>query len=159
MDPVVYIETTIISYLTSELSANLVVAGHQQVTHEWWLRRRSRFRLVTSAVVLREAGAGDPAMSRQRLALLQGLPLLEITEATLVLAEALVEAGIVPAKVFNDALHLATATIGRADYLMTWNLAHLAGAQARRRIERELRQRGFEPPTLCTPEELGVGND
>ena len=159
MEPMVYIETTILSYLTSELSTNLVVAGHQQVTHDWWLRHRPRFRLVTSAVVLREAGAGDPAKSRQRLALLDGLPLLEITEATLALAEGLVTAGIVPAKVFNDALHLATATVGRADYLMTWNLAHLAGAQVRRRIERELRRRGFEPPTLCTPEELGAGND
>ena len=159
MAPLVYIETTILSYLTSELSANLVVAGHQQVTQDWWSRHRSGFRLVTSAVVLREAGAGDPTISRRRLALVEGLPLLEITEATLALAEGLVEAGIVPAKVFNDALHLATATVGRADYLMTWNLAHLAGAQPRRRIERELRRRGFEPPTLCTPEELGAGND
>ena len=159
MVPLVYIETTILSYLTSELSPNLVVAGHQQVTQEWWARYRSRFRLVTSAVVLREAGAGDATLSRQRLALLEGLPLLEITEAVLALAEGLVEAGIVPAKVFNDALHLATATVGRADYLLTWNLAHLAGAQPRRRIERELRRRGFEPPTLCTPEELGGGDD
>ena len=159
MASVVYIETTILSYLTAELSANLVIAGHQQVTHDWWARHRSRFRLVASAVVLREAGAGDPTMSRRRLALLEGLPLLEITEAALELAEGLVEAGIVPAKVFNDALHLATATVGRVDYLMTWNLAHLAGAQARRRIERELRRRGFEPPTVCTPEELGAGND
>jgi hypothetical protein len=159
MASVVYIETTILSYLTSEPSSNLVVAGHQQVTHDWWARHRSRFRLVTSVVVLREAGAGDPTKGRQRLALLEDLPLLEITEATLALAEGLVETGIVPAKVFNDALHLATATMGGADYLMTWNLAHLAGAQARRRIERELRRRGFEPPTLCTPEELGAGND
>jgi len=112
-----------------------------------------------AAVVLREAGAGDPAISQRRLALIEGIPLLEITEATLALAEGLIEAGIVPAKVFNDALHLATATVGRADYLMTWNIAHLAGAQARRRIERELRRRGFEPPTLCTPEELGAGHD
>jgi predicted nucleic acid-binding protein len=159
MVPLVYIETTILSYLTAELSPNLVVAGHQQVTQEWWARHRSRFRLVTSAVVLREAGAGDATLSRRRLALLEGLPLLEITEAALALAEGLVEAGIVPAKVFNDALHLATATVGRADYLLTWNLAHLAGAQPRRRIERELRRRGFEPPTLCTPEELGGGDD
>ena len=143
MAPLVYVETTILSYLTSELSPNLVVAGHQQVTQQWWARHRSRFRLVTSAVVLREAGAGDPTLSRRRLAL----------------AEGLIEAGIVPAEVFNDALHLATATVGRADYLLTWNLAHLAGAQPRRRIERELRRRGFEPPTLCTPEELGAGND
>jgi hypothetical protein len=65
MVPLVYIETTILSYLTSELSPNLVVAGHQQVTQEWWARHRSRFRLVTSAVVLREAGAGDATLSHR----------------------------------------------------------------------------------------------
>ena len=110
-------------------------------------------------MVIDEAGAGDPAMSRKRLALVEGVPLLEITEATLALAQGLVDVGIVPAKVFNDALHLAVATVGRVDYLMTWNLAHLAGAKPRRTIERELRRRGLEPPTLCTPEELGAGDD
>lgn len=32
----VYIETTVLSYLTSRLSRDLLVAAHQQVTVEWW---------------------------------------------------------------------------------------------------------------------------
>jgi len=62
--------------------------------------------------------------------------------------------GLVPATVPNDALHIAVATVGGAEFLLTWNLRHLAGAIARRRIERELRRLGHEPPTICTPEEL-----
>ena len=96
MAPLVYIETTILSYLTSALSANLVIAGHQQVTQEWWSRHRPHFRLVTSAVVLREAGAGDPAMSGRRLALVDDLPLLEMTDTALALAEGLVKQELSP---------------------------------------------------------------
>jgi len=62
--------------------------------------------------------------------------------------------GLVPATVPNDALHIAVATVGGAEFLLTWNLRHLAGAIARRRIEQELRRLGHEPPTICTPEEL-----
>ena len=39
----VYLETTVISYLASEPSRDLVVAGHQQITREWWTQRRSLF--------------------------------------------------------------------------------------------------------------------
>lgn len=151
----VYLETTILSYLTARLSSDLIVAAHQRATHDWWLRHRERFQVVASAVVLQEASAGDPALAKRRLALLDGVPLLEVSETALDLANDLVKVGLVSAKVFNDALHVATAAVGRADYLLTWNLRHLAGAEPRRRIERELRARGFDPPMLCTPEELG----
>ena len=54
---------------------------------------------------------------------------------------------------------LAVATIGNADYLLTWNLKHRAGAVARRRPEQELRLLGHQPPTICTPEELRASYD
>lgn len=155
MPPTVYLETTIMSYLTARLSSDLIVAAHQRATHDWWLRHRERFQIVASAVVLQAAALGDQDLARRRLALLEGVPLLEVSEAALELADDLVRVGLVPARVFNDALHIATSAVGKADYLMTWNLRHLAGAEPRRRIERELRERGFEPPMLCTPEELG----
>jgi hypothetical protein len=100
------------------------------------------------------AGAGDPEMAAKRLALVADCELLQITEAVDALAAALLARGLVPTTVPNDALHIAVATIGRAEYLLTWNLRHLAGAVARRRIEHELRRLGHEPPTICTPEEL-----
>ncbi len=53
-----------------------------------------------------------------------------------------------------DALHLAVAAVGRADYLATWNMRHLAWAVVRRRLEQALRSMGYDSPTVCTPEEL-----
>jgi hypothetical protein len=108
--------------------------------------------LVGSAIVVREASAGDPEMAAKRLALIADCDLLQVTDAVDTLAA--LARGLVPATVPNDALHIAVATVGGAEYLLTWNLRHLAGAIARRRIERELRRLGHEPPTICTPEEL-----
>ena len=56
----VYIETSVVSYLASRPSRDVVVAGRQQLTHTWWEVRRSAFDLVSSQVVLDEVSAGDP---------------------------------------------------------------------------------------------------
>lgn len=36
MAELVYIETTVVSYLTARPSRDLIVAAHQQITHDWW---------------------------------------------------------------------------------------------------------------------------
>ena len=97
---------------------------------------------------------GRPRMAAKRLALIADCDLLQITDDVEVLAALLLTRGLIPATVPNDALHIAVATVGGVEYLLTWNLRHLAGAIARRRIEHELRRLGHEPPTICTPEEL-----
>jgi hypothetical protein len=52
MKPKVYVETSVISYLTARPSRDVVVAGHQQTTREWWRTCRDRFKLVASQLVL-----------------------------------------------------------------------------------------------------------
>ena len=81
-----YLETTIPSYLTSQPSRDPIIAGHRQITREWWERQRSNFQIYISQLVLDEASAGDPAASRARLRLLQSIPLLEITPDVAALA-------------------------------------------------------------------------
>jgi hypothetical protein len=55
MKPSVYIETSVISYLTSRTSANLIVTGRQAITAEWWKTRRQEFDLYVSALVVSES--------------------------------------------------------------------------------------------------------
>jgi len=45
MKPRVYRETTIPSYLTAWPSRDLVRAAHQQITRDWWDKRRTEFEL------------------------------------------------------------------------------------------------------------------
>ena len=150
----VYVETSIISYLTAHPSRDLVVAGHQQLTHDWWQTQRARFRLCVSQLVIREASGGNPEMAGARLQVLEGISLLEIHSEAAALSQALLKKGPLPQKAAADALHIAVAATHGIEYLLTWNCKHIANAEMRPMIERICRGRGFEPPVLCTPEEL-----
>ena len=154
MKPKVYVETTIISYLAARPSRDLIVAGHQQITHEWWQISRHNFAVVSSQLVAREAGAGDPEAADARLAFLAGLTLLEITEEALTLAQRLLQAKAIPQDFPEDALHVAVAVVNGIEYLLTWNYKHLANAGMRSKIEATCRELGYEAVIICTPEEL-----
>src|SRR3990172_12166867 len=85
--PALYLESTIISYLAAHPSRDLIVAAHQQITHEWWDRARSKFSNYISQAVLDEISMGDPDAASRRLALVAGLPILALAEEVEVLAE------------------------------------------------------------------------
>ena len=152
--PRVYIETTIPSYLTAWPSRDLVTAAHQQVTREWWETRRNDFDLFVSAIVIEEARAGDERAAARRLEAVEDLPLLELTGEVTGFSEKLIELHMIPEEKAEDALHVAVAVVHGMDYLLTWNLSHIANAEVRNKIERACRFMGYEPPTICTPEEL-----
>lgn len=152
--PRVYIETSVISYLTALPNRDLVVAGHQQTTHDWWETRRPSFELVASQLVVQEASQGNATYAQQRLQALREIPLLSINEAAIALAETFVKRGPLPPKANIDALHIATAVTNGVDYLLTWNCKHIANANMRSQIERLCRQQGYEPTVICTPDQL-----
>lgn len=155
MKPRVYVETSVLSYLTASPSRDLVQAAHQQITVEWW-GRRDRFDLFVSEAVLAEARKGDPAAAARRIGAAEGLQVLSATHDAQRLATALLEAAVMPEKAAIDAAHVAIATVHGLEFLLTWNCTHIANATMRPRIEAVCRQSGFQPPIICTPEELVV---
>jgi hypothetical protein len=154
MKPKVYIETTIVSYLTARSSRDLIIAAHQQLTQEWWDNRRESFDLYISQVVIQESSAGDILMAQKRLEALETFPLLDLRLEAVALARALVEKGPIPDKAKMDALHIAVATVHGMDYLLTWNCKHIANAEMQTAVAAVCRAAGYEPPVVCTPEEL-----
>src|SRR5260221_12792009 len=76
MKPTVYVETSVIGYLTSWPSGDLIDAARQKITRDWWRDAPAKYDLIVSDVVLREASTGDPQAVQDRLAVLQGLPIL-----------------------------------------------------------------------------------
>lgn len=157
MKPTIYVETTIISYVTATFSRDLVIAAHQQITQEWWVKRRAGFELFVSQFVIQEAGMGDAAMARKRLNELSNIPLLRVNQDVENLAQRLVVDGPLPNKAAVDALHIAVATVHGIDYLLTWNCKHIANAEMQSRVAAVCRESGFEPPIICTPEALSGG--
>jgi len=154
MKPRLYLETTIPSYLTSRPSRDLIIAGHQQITREWWERRRNAFQLHISQLVVDEASAGDPHAAGERLKVIQDYPLLDITPEVGVLASSFLASGVIPRKSATDAAHIAIAAVHGMDFLITWNCVHIANAVIAKAVAKICRQHDCESPVICTPEEL-----
>ena len=142
------------SYLTAWPSRDLIRAGHQQLTREWWQTRRAGFDLYVSQFVLDEAAAGDAGAARERLAVLEGIPILDLTEEVAELAVALKSALVLPEKAAADAAHIAIAAVHGMHFLLTWNCTHIANAEMSVVIAATCQELGFACPVICTPEEL-----
>lgn len=82
------------------------------------------------------------------------MTLLETSNQALELAKELIQAGALPAKAADDALHIAVAAMNGIPYLLTWNCRHLANATMRPLIENVCAKKGLKAPIICTPEEL-----
>jgi hypothetical protein len=154
MKPSVYIESTIPSYLTAWRSPELVMAANQEATRKWWDESRDKFDLFISELVIGEISNGDADAVKRRMAVVENLPELALTDQAEALAAKLLVSAALPQKAKVDALHIATATVHGMDYLLTWNCTHIANAIMRPKIELICRAAGYEPPVICTPPEL-----
>ncbi len=154
MRPSVYIETTIPSYLTAWSSRDLIIAGHQQITKEWWTTRQSHFSMYVSELVIQECKGGDPLAIKDRMEAIKGISILKVTKEAEVIAGSLLIKKIIPKKAFADAIHIAVAAENECDYLMTWNCRHIANAEIYFHVRELLSSEGFQCPIICTPTEL-----
>jgi hypothetical protein len=154
MKPKLYIESSIVSYLTAEPSADFITAARQTLTQRWWSEKRFDYELYISEFVVSEVQAGDAPMAARRLDALADIAEIGLSEAAAEFATMLVDEGPLPRRAALDALHIAVAVMGGIEYLLTWNFTHLANATIRSQIERKCRSKGLEPPIICTPEEL-----
>ena len=150
----VYIETSVISYLTARPSRDILVAANQQVTQEWWQDRREKFELYVSQLVEQEISSGDAEAVVKRQQALEDCAFLDITPGAVELASKLIEQQAIPKQAAEDALHIAVATVNGMDYLLTWNFKHIANAAMRANVELVCRLNGYEPPVICSPMEL-----
>jgi predicted nucleic acid-binding protein len=150
----VYVETSIISYLTAQPSRDLRAAAWQQITAQWWQRERTKYELYTSALVIREASRGDAEAARRRLQVLEDLSELAVDDEVERLTGKLIEGGGVPVGAEGDALHIAAAAVHEMDYLLTWNCRHIDNAVTKPIIRSICAVAGYACPEICTPVEL-----
>jgi predicted nucleic acid-binding protein len=150
----VYIETSVISYLTSRPSNDVIKSACQQITKSWWEHRRLTVLSYISPYVVEEASAGDPQAASERLDVLRTIPVLPVSDEIPALAEFLLLGGGLPAKARIDALHIACAAYHEMNVLLTWNCTHIANP-AQLPIMRGLcAAKGYKLPELVTPFEL-----
>ena len=153
MSSTVYIETSIVSYLTARPTRDLIAASRQEIAYTWWQQEREKYQLYTSTVVIQEAAAGDSVASGKRLKVLETIPALELSLAAKTLAGLLLD-GPIPKNAAEDAYHIGIAAANGIDYLLTLNFKHIANATMRYDIVSICAQAGYECPIICTPQAM-----
>jgi predicted nucleic acid-binding protein len=150
----VYIETSVISYLTARPSREVIGLACQQVTQSWWDSGRIAVASYISPYVVMEASAGDPKAAEKRIEALRDIPVLPILPETIDLAEFLLLGGGLPAKARIDALHVACAARHEVDILLTWNCTHLANPVQLPVMRGLCSAKGYKLPEVITPFEM-----
>lgn len=156
MQATVYIESSVISYLTARPSKNALQAERHRLTRLWWRKLRPRFDCYVSDTVIEEISEGEPAMAKRRLGAIKGLPRLAVSNDATKLADEILKRGYLPSNAATDALHVALAIESAMDFLLTWNCTHIANAHVERQVARICAAHEYVFPVICTPEQLMV---
>jgi predicted nucleic acid-binding protein len=151
----VYIESSVVSYITARPSRDIVTASRQAITVDWWQNNKSQFEIFISPLVLEKIGGGDLNAANQRLRAVSNIPSVSISTEAESVAKQLLISKAVPANSERDALHIAIAATQGIDYLLTWNFKHINNAITRILVTSVVKNCGYECPILCSPEELG----
>jgi predicted nucleic acid-binding protein len=150
----VYLETSVISYLTARQSLKPLNRARQEWTRRWWEEKRSEYDLYVSDSVIAEIRRGDPDAARRRMDAVAGLPVLVTTDVINRFHVHLFDTKILPEKARVDAMHIAIAAGHGIPYLATWNCAHINNDTTREKILDEIRLAGYNEVVMATPEEL-----
>ena len=149
----IYIETSVISYLTSRPARDITRASHQAATRDLWDRIED-FDVYISELVISESAKGDPEAAGLRMEALGGLDELEIDDEAKELARALLAGSAMPASFPDDALHIAVAAVNGMHVVVTWNFKHINNPFTRMMIRQIVENNGYGCPEICSPEEL-----
>jgi len=152
MKPKVYIETSVVSYYTGRGSRDVVIAGRQQTTQDFWPLLADAIRPFVSALVVKEAAKGNPIVARNRLEAIHTFPVLATTPEAERLAQSLIDGRGVPREYPEDALHIAVAAIAGMDFIVTWNFSHINNPFTKMMIRQVVENEGHVCPEIVSPD-------
>jgi hypothetical protein len=149
----VFIETSVPSaYVSRREDASSV--HRREATRLWWREQLLLYTAFVSDGVLVELGKGDWPGKGEALALVENLAKLVGDEEAIAVARRYMQEHLVPEDLGGDALHLATACVNEMDFLLTWNIRHLANPNKQEHLTVINRRLGLLTPIIVTPEML-----
>lgn len=150
----VYLETSFFSACVSTRTSPRS-AGWRETSNEWWRTQAARHELFVSDEVVAELSDPDFQQGPAALEMLRGLRLLDLGPEVRGLAEILVREKLMPRpSVSGDAIHVAAATIHGMEYVLTWNVQHMANPNKRTHFATICLRLGLIPPQIVTPDLL-----
>lgn len=111
--------------------------------------------LVLSTLTVQELGAA-PTDVRSRLASVPEMhvEMLQLDAEARDLAEAYIAAAVLPARMRADAQHIAIATVGRVDVLVSWNFKHIVNLKRIHGTNSVNLRKGYPMIEIRTPREV-----
>lgn len=125
------------------------------LTRLFWQDYLPNFNAYISEAGLQEIkNTKDLEKRKKVLELVKKFKLLNITMQIENLADDYLKSKLVPRSYAIDALHLACATFYQTDFLITWNIGHMANPNKRKKLTDFNVSSGLFVPQLTTPEEI-----
>ncbi len=149
----VYLETSFVSACVTDRDDTASVY-RRQVSRGWWKEQRAKHELFVADEVLAELSHPDFRQGSDATALIDRIALLPVNEEVHGLAKILVREKVMPGPLAGDAIHVAVATVHRMEYVLTWNVRHLANANKLEHLRIICRRVGYVPPQIVTPDIL-----
>lgn len=126
----------------------------RQVTREWWETRRQLHELLASTEVVAELSKEEFAERDDALALLRSVDVVDISDDAIGLGRLLVREQVMPGPLAGDAIHVAVAAVSGCEYLLSWNVKHLANPNKARHLTVICARAGYLSPRIVTPDTL-----
>ena len=149
----VYLETSFISACVTTRD-DVASAYRREASLAWWDWRPRRYEVCISDEVVNELS--DPRYPQGKTALrcVERVPIISVTEKMVALAQGFVDRQVMPKQVGGDALHVAMATVARVDYMLTWNVKHLANPNKAQLLNAVCLDFGLVPPRILRPDDM-----
>jgi hypothetical protein len=148
----VYLETSFVSAcVTSREDVDSVYRRDKSL--RWWHERGSRNERFVSDEVLIELSDERYPSREKALSFIEGIPVIVVNPAMVRLARVFVERQVMPKPVGGDALHVAMATVSEMDYMLTWNVQHLANPNKVTHLQAVCLEFGLVPPRIIRPDD------
>jgi predicted nucleic acid-binding protein len=154
MKPLVYIEASVISYLTARPLGDPIKNTWQSVTQQWWATKLDTVTSCISPYVIQEIQGGDANAAKERLDAVRALAVLETNTEIEAIADYLLLGGGLPQKARLDALHIACAAYHSVNILLTWNFKHIANPVQLPIMRGLCAAKGYRLPELVSPLEM-----
>jgi len=149
----VFIETSVPSAYVSRREDPSSV-HRRDATRLWWHGQLAAYVPYVSDGVMDELNEGDWPGKNEALEIVASLPRLRVDQEVTAVAQRYVQECLVPQGLGGDALHLATACVYEMDFLLTWNIRHLANPNKQEHLTVINRRLGLLTPLIATPEML-----
>jgi len=144
----IYIDTSVISALFDNRTPERLA-----MTSTFW-SKLSDYEVFISELVIDELEKASEQVRDKMFSAIRDFTVLKISAEAEGLAQIYVKQGIFPEKYFDDALHVALASVNQIGILLSWNFAHLVKVKTRRMVSIVNLAENIMPVEIASPPEL-----